>query len=182
MRFAARSRPVRTTLKTQSASAAGSVVHDLDPVHDVGGVVRDPLDPVAVERHLGLHQPDPAEAEILGEPDDAGDVDEVLGGHQDEQRSGRAEERMGESAAGLRVRRAAHLPRGSSAHLSRRHTSPRKLVSCRLAFSAAAKPAFSTALMYASLGSTIFPSTSSISASFSVTIPAFRLVCMMDGI
>ena len=48
-------------------------------------------------------------------------------------------------------------------------------VSWRLALSAAANPAFSTAFMYASFGSTSFASTSSIRASFSVTIPAFRV-------
>ena len=101
---------------------------------------------------LRIDQPHALDPEIPRDADGGGDVDDVL--------------RVDETSTGPG---ASIIPQ-------------KKDVSCRLALSAAAKPAFSTDFMYASLGSTSLASTSSISASFSVTMPVLRLVCMIEGI
>jgi hypothetical protein len=52
---------------------------------EVGGVVGDPFNAVGVE-HLGVHQPHLRNPEVLRDAERARDVDDVLGGDQDEDR------------------------------------------------------------------------------------------------
>ena len=69
-------------------------VQDLDPGHEVGGVVGDAFDPVRVE-DLGLHQAHPLDTEVLRDPYRAGDVDDVLRIDEDEDGAARAAGRRG---------------------------------------------------------------------------------------
>ena len=62
-----------------------------DPRQDVPRLVRDALDPVAVEL-AGAHEPQVAEAEILERPDDVGNVDEILGLVEDDDDAHRSDD------------------------------------------------------------------------------------------
>jgi hypothetical protein len=93
-------------------------VDDLDPLHEVGAVVGDALDPPGIE-HLRLHQAHPLDPEVPGDADRARDVDDVLRVDEDEHDGRRR----------------------------RHHASPRKETSWRRALSRPAKPALSTAFM-----------------------------------
>ena len=101
----------------RAAVLAGELVRLGGPGNQIGGVVGDAFDPPGVE-HPGLDQPHLLDPEILGQPDRAGDVDDILGIDEDED-GGRAVD----------------------------HASPRNETSCFFPFRAAAKPVFSTAFM-----------------------------------
>ena len=62
-------------------------VEDSGPGDHVAGVVGDSFNPVGIE-HGRLDQPEKVDAEVLGDPDGARDVHEVLGLHQDDDRGG----------------------------------------------------------------------------------------------